>query len=947
MAENPAATAAQSKAPAGTRFNAHSKQATDYSAHLRTEQDAALKRAGVDPRTAIYHYTNTFNGVAVKLTPIQVAKLQHDSTVVRVWKNQILTTDALTTPDFLGLTGKDGVWKKQFHSDQNAGLGVIVADIDTGFWPESPSLAPLPEPRPDASIISQKWHGTCDTSGESPVTCNNKVIGARFFDSAGLSTANPHEFTSPRDFDGHGTHTTTTAAGDFVSHASAVIGDVGPIEGVAPAARVAIYKVLYENAAGDSASGSTADIAAAVDQAVADGVDVINMSLGGSSDQFSFLDLATLNATQAGVFVAMAGGNAGPGAATITNDMPWETTVAAGTHNKLATKSFTLGNGVTYTGVGVGGAVASSPLVDAAQAAAPGHSASDANLCFEGALDPAKVTGAIVLCQRGTNARVAKSAAVKEAGGVGMIMWNPSPQSVNADFHSVPSVHVDTATGQAVRAYIAGTTNPTASIAASVTKTVEAPAVTDFSSRGPTVNGAGSLIKPDILAPGNDVIAGVSPLNHGGGLYDTESGTSQATPHIAGIAALLKSKHQDWSPMWIKSAIMTTANQKDSNGKPIADQGTGGNATPLAIGSGQVVPAAAFDPGLVYDSDIVQWVAFTCGIGIHLGDANGNDLCNVTGELSGTDLNYPSISIPSLINSQAVTRTVTNVDRKLGIYVPKVVAPAGYTASVSPRVLVVQPHKTASYTVTLTRTDAAFNQFAFGSITWSDLSGHKVYSPIAVKSVELEAPAAVSGTGTDGTTAVSLTPGFTGTLTATPSGLAADQGVTTPLVQDDAGFDPNNPAAGPGTAAIPFTVPAGTKLARVATFASDYVANTDVDVFVYAKAADGSLSLFDLSAGGTADEQVDITRPGDYVAFVDVFANPTGSTIQVQEHQWIVPPTAGSLTATPASQSVTGGTAATVTLGWSGLTAGSRYLGVLDYGDGTNTIGQTVVAVSS
>jgi hypothetical protein len=644
----------------------------------------------------------------------------------------------------------------------------------------------------------------------------------------------------------------------------------------------------------------------------------------------------------------MSGGNAGPTAGTITNDMPWQTTVAAGTHDKLPSKSFTLGNGVTYTGVGVAGAVPSAPLVDAAQAAAPGQTAANANLCVQGALDPAKVTGAIVLCQRGGNGRLQKSAAVKAAGGVGMILWNPTAQGLIADFHSIPTVHVDTATGQAVRAYIAGTTNPTASIAATVVKTVEAPAVTDFSSRGPTVNSAGSLIKPDITAPGNDVIAGVSPLNHDGGLYDTESGTSQAAPHIAGLAALLLAKHPDWSPMWLKSAIMTTAKQKDSDGKPITDQGTGADATPLAMGSGEVAPAAAFDPGLVYDSDVTDWVAFTCGIGIHLADSSGHDACLTTGSISGTDLNYPSISINALLNSQTVTRTVTNVDRKLGIYFPKVVAPAGYTVSVSPKVLVVQPHKTASYTITVNHTDAAFNQFAFGSITWWDLAGHKVYSPLAVRSVPLSVPAAVSGTGTTGSVDVTAMPAYNGTLAAQPFGLAADAGVTSALAQDDVPFDRAHPAAGVSTAAISFTVPTGTKLARVSTFASDFAPNTDVDLYLYGKSSSGVLTALPLaaSAGSSANEQISFSTPGNYVVFVDLFANPAGGTIQVPEHQWAVPPTAGSLTATPASQSVTPATPATVTLGWTDLTAGSRYLGVVEYNDGTTIRGRTVVTVT-
>jgi hypothetical protein len=171
---------------------------------------------------------------------------------------------------------------------------------------------------------------------------------------------------------------------------------------------------------------------------------------------------------------------------------------------------------------------------------------------------------------------------------------------------------------------------------------------------------------------------------------------------------------------------------------------------------------------------------------------------------------------------------------------------------------------------------------------------------------------------------------------------------TASLVTNTAGFNTAAPAAGPGTEEIDFTVPAGTKLARVQTFAGDYPAGTDVDLYVYSSSG-GNLSLAGISASGSATETVDLTGPGDYVAFVDLFANPNGtsSPLPVSGYQWSVPSSnAGNFTATPASQAVTVGGAATVTLGWSGLTAGTHYLGVVEYGDGSSTIGTTTVAVN-
>jgi len=226
---------------------------------------------------------------------------------------------------------------------------------------------------------------------------------------------------------------------------------------MAPGARLSIYKVLYENASASTAQGSDVDIVAAVDAAVSDGVDVINFSVGDNVDTFGPDELAFLNAAAAGVFVSAAAGNAGPTPSSVDNAMPWETTVAAGSYSPAYVRTITLGNGQKYTGVGVGDGIGSKPLIDAANPAAvnTGATAANAELCQIGALNPTAVAGKIVICKRGVNARVDKSKAVFQAGGVGMIMYNPSPNSLDADFHSVPTAATDTPTGTAVKAYAA------------------------------------------------------------------------------------------------------------------------------------------------------------------------------------------------------------------------------------------------------------------------------------------------------------------------------------------------------------------------------------------------------------------------------------------------------------------------------------------------------------
>src|SRR5262245_11560239 len=876
----------------GHRINTHTANANAYSRYLANRQHVVIASAGIPASQVVYSYTTAINGMALRLTAQQAAKLAGTPGVSMVEKSRILSIRTKPeaqpqppTPEFLGLTGKQGVWNRQFSGDANAGNGVIIGDIDTGFWPENPSFAALPEPRSDDAQIAAQFHGICDTTGPNPVTCNNKVLGARFYNAAGLASANPGEHANPRDFDGHGSHTASTAAGDPVE--ATINGqDVGPLEGMAPGARLSIYKVLYENAAGTQASGSTADIVAAVNDAINDGVNVINFSIGDNVDTFGATEFAFLNATAAGVFVSAAAGNAGPTASSIDNAMPWETTDAAGTFDRAYFSTVTLGNGASYTGVGLGTAVPSSPLIDSVDAGMSGAIPTQVELCFSGTLDPAKVTGKIVLCRRGTNARIDKSKAVQLAGGFGMILYNVSDaQDEDADFHFVPSVHINNTDGLAIKSYIHSTANPTASLAASVTLRVTAPEVAGFSSAGPSEFNNENLGKPDIMAPGVNMVAAVSPENHSGNLWDSESGTSMATPHIAGVAALLKSKNPAWSVMDIKSALMTTAKPTNNDGGPI--QRAGVNATTFDMGSGEVAPRGAFDPGLTYESGIVDWVQYSCGVGVHL-FSGGTDLCDVVGSIETSQLNYPSMAAGHIAGSVTFTRTVTNVSSKSGTYAVHIIKPAGFTVKVTPDHFTIQPGNTQTFQVTVTRKTAPLDQWAFGQIVWKDQRGHSVRSPISAKAVALASPTEVVESGATGSDPLSLGAGYTGTLNASVAGLAQASVTTIPLVQDDSHpFNTNAPGTSDATGEVDVTIPAGTPIARFATYGEDYPAGTDVDIFVY-KNVSGTLHLVGVSAGGTATESVTLGNPsGDYVLFVNVFAG--AGTVNTMPNVFVVP----------------------------------------------------------
>ncbi len=922
------------KPVAGQKVDVNSAAAKAYRAHLQAQHDRVLRGSGADPKQKTDDFAVVFNGFGAKLTGSQAAKLAKDPAVVKVWKNEVRTLDTISTPKFLGLEGGSGTWQKQFGGQARAGEGVIVGVIDTGFWPESPSFTALSEPRPDAALIASKWHGSCDAGLTNPVTCNNKVLGARWYNDSGLNA--PWESLSPRDDDSHGSHTASTAAGK--GPVDAVINGVtvGKASGMAPAARLSIYKICWANGCG------TLDAVNAIDDAIADGVDVLNYSISGSrTSVLDPVEVAFLNAADAGIFVAASAGNSGPGATTVAHNSPWLTTVAASTHDRAFTKSVTLGNGATYTGVGVGPAVPSAPLIDSVNAGLAGADPTQVELCFVGTLDPAKVTGKIVLCKRGVNARTDKSRAVRDAGGVGMVLYNDPDSSVNADFHFVPTVHVARADGLAIKAYAAGAT-ATAAQAASTTGVGRAPDMASFSSAGPALSAGGDLLKPDITAPGVDVIAAVSPTGDNGNLYDAISGTSMSSPHIAGLAALVKSKHQSWSPIWIKSALMTTASQKDNTGAPI--QRAGVNATPLDFGAGHVTPREMFDPGLVYDSGFDNWVQFICGTGQLTGPT-----CDTFGSIDPSDLNYPTIAVGDLAGKQTITRKVTNVDRHAVIYTPKVEAPAGFKVTVSPSVLIIPRGRTASFKVTITRTTAPLGQYAFGSLTWKEFPGffgrdHAVRSNIAVRPVALSVAGEVHGGGASGSSALAVKAGFGGTLTASANGLVASTVTTIPVVGTEPNFNAGAPAVGTGVGRTTVTAPAGSHAARFSTFDADYPAGTDIDLFVYQA---GTNVLVGTSTGGTAEESVTLPGAGGYDVYVVAFSLAAGATgVDIKHNHWVVGSgSSGNLTATPASQAVTIGGAATVTVAWNGLAAGVRYFGVISFGNGTGSVGQTIVSV--
>ncbi|HEY7042854.1 MAG TPA: S8 family serine peptidase, partial [Nocardioidaceae bacterium] len=396
------------------KFNSASKAAHAYRAYLTERQNTAARAVGATP---YYHYSASLNGFAAKLSASQARQLSHRAGVLAVVPDTIRHADTTKTPGFLGLTGPGGVWRRLGGTDgvNGAGKGVIIGIIDSGINDDNPVFHSV------GDGVPADWHGVCDTGADDTFACNDKLIGGRYFD-AGADVI-PEEFESPDDFHGHGTHVAATAGGNYGVH-SVINGiDFGATSGMAPAAKLAAYKVCWELADHTNCNASTSDSVAAIDAAVSDGVDVLNYSISGTQDNpIDPVELAYMYAADAGVFVAASAGNSGPGASTVAHPSPWLTTVAAATHFNYES-TVLLGDGTRMVGASISPTgVDESPLVYSGDIPAAGQDPADAALCMPDSIDPAQATGKIVICDRGVNARVEKSSVVQAAGGVGMVL---------------------------------------------------------------------------------------------------------------------------------------------------------------------------------------------------------------------------------------------------------------------------------------------------------------------------------------------------------------------------------------------------------------------------------------------------------------------------------------------------------------------------------------------
>lgn len=691
----------------------------------------------------LYSYDNVFHGFSAVLSKDELEALKKSTGFISAYKDRSVEAHTTHTSEFLKLNPSSGLWPAS-----GFGQDVIIGVLDSGVWPESASFRDdgMPE-------IPKKWKGICRPGTEFNTSlCNKKLIGANYFNK-GLLASNPDvniSMNSARDTGGHGTHVASIAAGNFVKGASYFGYAPGTAKGVAPRARLAVYKFSFDE--GNVAS----DLIAAMDQAVADGVDMICISYG-----WRFIPLyedtiaiAAFGAMAKGVLVSASAGNRGPGMGSLNNGVPWIFTVASGHTDRWFSGTLTLGNGLKIRGWSLFPARAiinNWPVIYNKTV-----SACDSAELLAQVPDAGR---SIIICRRSVDADEVSTqmSSVAEARLGAAIFISDDPAVLRSIEFPNPGVVITPKEGKQVLSYVSRTPEPKASISFLETHldSKPAPVVSASSARGPSRSYL-RVAKPDILAPGvlilaawpsNTVATTIGTNIELATDYLLESGTSMAAPHIAGIAAMVKGAHPDWSPSAIRSAMMTTANTLDNTQKPIRNSESNKPATPLDMGAGHVDPNRALDPGLVYDTTPQDYVNLLCSLNFTaeqfktIARSSANHNCSNP----SSDINYPSfIAFFSQEGNftfleQKFRRTVTNVGSAAAKYKVKVKAPRNSKVSVSPQTLVfTKKNQKLSYSLTIRYKDDPEQEVQSGSITWVEETGnHTVRSPIVI-SPEIE-----------------------------------------------------------------------------------------------------------------------------------------------------------------------------------------------------------------
>jgi subtilisin family serine protease len=676
-------------------------------AHIASFQSALAQ--AIPSAKLVNRYRSVLGGASVILPASELSALSSLKGVKAVYRDEIRHIDTDASPQFIGAPT---IWS-QLGGQESSGEGVIVGVIDTGVWPEHPSFSD-PDPSgkayapPPGGPYDCDFGNTAANPDDDPFTCNNKLIGAyTFIDTYVMLNGLPAgEFDSARDAEGHGTHTAGTAAGNAGVDATLLGVDRGLISGVAPRAYVIMYKALVLG------SGYTSDLAAAVDQAVLNGVDVTNYSISGGNDPYNdAAELAFLDAYAAGVFPAHSAGNDGPGANTVAHRGPWVTTVGASNSDRFFISTVSLTGIISgTTNVTETLTLSGASVTDGISTPTEVVSAADyGDAMCNSPFTSGTFTGQIVICERGVIARVEKSFNVAEGGAGGMLLYNPSLQGLATDNHFIPSVHLENDEGVKLLDFMDNHTDVMGTFTEGEATTVQGDVMAAFSSRG----GSGTTLgvsKPDITAPGVQILAGMTPIpatvegGLPGELFQAIQGTSMSSPHIAGAGALLKALHPDWTPGQIKSAIMTTAKTSDVT----KEDGTT-PADAFDYGSGRVDLTVAGDPGITFDVSFRDYIT------------QKGDLWNV---------NYPSVYIPALPGEVTVYRTAHSTLGAASVWDLSVDAPSDLEITV-PATLNLAAGGNSTFAITIDARNVPIGETRMATLMLSD-GTHEAHVPITI-----------------------------------------------------------------------------------------------------------------------------------------------------------------------------------------------------------------------
>jgi subtilisin family serine protease len=884
-------------------------------------------------------------------------------------------------PDLLGLPG--GLWA-QLGGPEQAGDGIVVGVVDDGIVVDHPSFADQPTVNGVPNYIGAPfarpagWNGVCQ-DGVRFGTCNNKVIGARFFvegfgaDNVDLAA----DELSPLSVFGHGVAVSAVAAGNYGVNPTIRGNDlgVGTISGIAPRAQLAAYKVFWQGD-GPHEELALADLVAAIDAAVADGVDVINLSIGlspldptaGVTNVTDPVSAATLAAFDAGIVLVAAEGNAGPefyGGDLVPGGRPWILAAGASTVARQFNATATIASGapggevLELSGESLTEGLGAVPLVAGSDIPAPGAQASEAARCLFGTLDPARAAGRAVVCTREPSDYHLDQVTAAAAAGAAAAVVPAAPGGRGLVNFPIPGVVVEEAAIPVIDQFLTGAAAPTLTLTpASAGVADRADRVSHFSSRGPAPSRfllfpgddgffEAEFIKPDVVAPGEEILAATVPGDESfqchactpAGSFATLSGTSFSTPVTAGAAALLLDRHPEWTPSAVRSAFATTA------AAVTLDDGVT-PTTAFDAGGGRIDPTRAAAPGLVLRASGSDFLRYQEGV----------DPRAVPGDLDpieATDLNLPGIAFDYLAGARTTRRTFTSVDPRPARWALSVEGLPGVTTTASPSTFTIDPGQTQAVDLTFAAGESAAVEHVFGAVVLTNPDdGRTIRIPVALlpNSSNIVLPP-VESRDPSGRAGAVVESGFTGAVSAVATGLAA------PAVQPDQplGFSPlplGNALPGPGLNVHDLDVPSDAQLLRVqlgnvdgADFWS-HISNLDVYVL-----QDGDGNGFQYpgdviasAAGASGFESVAVTdpAPGSYRVLVHRVDDVGPAVTTYDLTTWIAadpspddltsPPGPG-VAATADPVVVAPGDTVAIPIDYAGLSVPGTHLGIVTFYD--------------